>query len=54
MGPLLSQKILPTGCDDAGEKNCMALCVNLAQLSKEKGPELICNSLGHVERLKVS
>lgn len=53
LSPLMSQTLLLRGCDERGEKDCTALCVNLAHLFKENGPTLICNHLGHVDRLKV-
>lgn len=53
LNPIMYQQLLQTGCDERGEKDCLALCANLAQLSKEKGPQIVCANLGHVDNLKV-
>lgn len=53
MKPLITQKVIPTGCDARGEKDCLDFCTNLAQLSRARGPEIICTHLGHADKVMV-
>lgn len=51
--PLLSQSLLNTTCNATGQEQCHGLCTYLAQAARERGPGLLCSSIGHAVKLRV-
>lgn len=51
--PILSQTPISVSCDPKGEDDCLRLCTSLAQAAKDRGPVLLCASLGHADEFKV-
>lgn len=51
--PIIAQTPLNVTCDEKGEGDCVRLCTALAQAAKDRGPVLLCASLGHADELKV-
>lgn len=53
--PLLAQSPgLTVKCNEDGETACKNLCVALANVTKAKGPEILCKRLKIAEDLKVT
>ncbi|CAK1599975.1 unnamed protein product [Parnassius mnemosyne] len=53
--PLLSQAPgLIVKCNQEGEAACKSLCIALANVTKAKGPEILCNRLKDANELKLS
>ncbi|XP_068628994.1 uncharacterized protein [Battus philenor] len=53
--PLLAQSPgLMVKCNEEGETACKNLCVALANVTKAKGPEILCKRLKDADELKLS
>lgn len=52
--PLVSQSPgVKVTCDEEGTSSCRKLCLALARAAGARGPELLCDSVAHLDSVKV-
>ncbi|XP_017784421.1 PREDICTED: follicle cell protein 3C-1-like [Nicrophorus vespilloides] len=52
--PILAQNPLNVTCDADGKKMCRTICTDLAKMSVERGPAVLCAKINHAEAIKPS